>query len=471
MDGLLSGLGTSRIDLKDSETIRQQAQNWLTTLDTMRWAQLTQDQTAEHQRLAGELLLTLARTKLDATYSDPEQREAALAEAGKLLARAKPFLPGSTYAWNSLAEEIDTARGGEVTSAHERTSPVTALDFETLGDSKLCHGQLTTAINAYRHANDLSPGNYSTWLKLGNAYREQLSWEDAERSFSRCIQLRRDLPVGYLHRLVTRLELRDFDGAVRDADRFMELKPDNVAGYFNRALAYRGLRDHQQSERDLTRAIELAELSDFGAEPRFFLLRSELRHALNDREGADADHEHGLNLVPFDEANFLARGMAHLKDKNPKQALQDFRAALKLNRNSVSALKNIAYVLSDFLNDNRQAIKTLKMALQARPTDAELRGSLAVLEAREGNSDSARSAIHQALKTDQTAPTLIRAASVYSLTQNGKKDQDQAIEFLQRALATKPLWARYVQGDPDLKAIHANKQFQELIGAANRLLP
>lgn len=175
--------------------------------------------------------------------------------------------------------------------------------------------------------------------------------------------------------------------------------------------------------------------------------------------------------MPMDERNFLARGMAFLRRGNAVKALQDFREALKLNPNSVNAMKNVAHVLSDHLGRNDDAIDTLNVALRAKPKDADLLGGVAVLEARSGEVVSARTAIERALEIDQEVATLIRAASVYSLTRTNEEDRSKALDYVKQALSTEPKWARYLQHDPDLKGVSGDKRFQELIEAANKLLP
>lgn len=473
MQWLPASLGTARIDSRQRKETLDRAEHWLDAFSLKEQKRLTKDQRGELDRQTGELLLSLASFHVDRSLVGTGlNQEAHLRKAEDRRDRAASLLLHSDFAHAAIQRDINRLLNGTApTSAEVNDVPLSALDFETLAAIQRRKGQTREAVIALEQANTISPDDYSIWLQLGNAYAEQLSHAKAERCFSTCIALRKDVPAAYMHRLLVRQSLNDFEGAMRDANRFLEMRPNDVQGHFNRALLFRSLRQHREADGDLTKAIELAHETDDGPEPRFYLLRSKTRHTLGDRLGGNDDLQRGLELLPNDERNFLARGMAFLRHGDPEKALRDFRAASKRNPNSLNALKNIAYVFSDHLDRNEDAIETLNMALAAKPNDAEIRSSQAVLLARVGDASSARTAIQTALETDESIPILLRAASVYALTQDNANDATMAFEYLQRALAKKPDWARYLPNDPDLKAIHTHQRFQELIGAANKLLP
>ena len=473
VDWITSALGVPGLDAQRRELVFDRAERWLRIYlgGEKGFRSLSTNQRNQVRDRLGELRLTMADARVDEAYQevDESRRGLLLADALTLNSAATRHFARLPRAAAIQKQRILWESNGRHATQRPKIdpqhSPTTSLGYRLLGLEHFRRGEAERAKEAFHQANSLSPRDYSTWAHLGNTHAMLHEFSDAERCFSICIALAANVPFGYFQRGVTRLETGNFRGAKADFDQYLKLHPDSGAGLLNRALAFRGLGEHENAIRDLTTSIDQG-----NQEPRLFLLRGELCHTVGDRERGARDIEKGLELVPTDERNWLARGMKFLQRQDAKQALADFRNALRCNPNSIAAMKNVAHVLSDHLEMLDGAIDLLDRAILMKPEDAELLSSRAVLAARAGRVEAARKGIQQAVALNQDAPTLIRAGCVFSITKQSEQDARLALQWVRKAIAKDPQWATYIAEDPDLSAIRDDERFQETINAARTLL-
>ncbi|MFO0954123.1 MAG: protein kinase [Isosphaeraceae bacterium] len=258
---------------------------------------------------------------------------------------------------------------------------------------------------------DVDPAH---WLILGNWSGRLARPDDARHCYGVAIALDPKSPWAHYNRGLIALESGDPAGAVRDFDRVVTLRPDWPAAYMNRALARLARGDDLAAIADLDHCLSLKD-----PPARAYLVRAVAKERLGDLAGAGLDRAAGLKATPKDADGFVARGLARLP-ADPRGALADFDAALKLEPRDLSALQDRASVLSEALGRPEEAIRSLDAALESHPDSAATRSGRAVLMARLGRRDEAHRDALAAVETDDRALMLYQAACVFALTSRAR---------------------------------------------------
>ena len=261
-----------------------------------------------------------------------------------------------------------------------------------------------------------------------------------------------------------RLKLNRFQEAAEDCAQMIQLRPDAATGYLNRALAEISLGNLTAAENDLNLSIS------HNGPTRAYFLRSQVRQQLGNQSAAKSDYETGLRTIPQDVDSWVTRGMAYLQ-QNPQQALADFQRALELNPQSRDALQNSAHVLSEKLGKADDAIDLLDQLLSHYPGDNPARIGRAVLCARAGQDERARSDAEFVLANSPDAISRYQVACVFALTsQRVSADADAAIRHLSDAMRTEPHLYSMAEQDSDLNAVRNRTAFQRLLSACRSLM-
>ena len=215
-----------------------------------------------------------------------------------------------------------------------------------------------------------------------------------------------------------------------------------------------------EAEADLTRALEAG-----GPPVRVRLLRASVRERRGDKPGARADREEGLRLTPTDELGWVARGVERLA-ADPRGALADAEAALKLDPFSVSALQLKAHILGERLNKPDDALVVLNRAVELHPDHVPLRGGRGVELARRGKRDEALRDAREALLRDTRPANLYQVGCIYALTSKSHaEDKKEAFHLLWSALKT-GFGFDMIDTDADLDPLRKDPEFVKMVAAA-----
>ncbi len=306
----------------------------------------------------------------------------------------------------------------------------------------------------------IMPDNYMSLFMRGNTNLKVNDLRAATYDFTRCEALQPDSIYSYFSRGLCFLELEEFGNAASDFGRVLELKPNLREGLINRALAWQGQNELKLAMNDLDVALTVSP-NDI----RILLQRSKLKRLLGDEQGALADRRAAIDGVPYDDVGWTARAMERLR-ADPQEAHDDLLHALRINPTSYSALRNISYVLSEYLDRTEEAIERLDEILRIRPTDTEIIASRGVLHARLKNVDQAHEDATAALQQRTDARTLIHVACIYSLTSLVRTDDaDKAIELINRGMTIDPSWKSKIASDPDLEPLKKHQEYRDLLGS------
>ena len=308
------------------------------------------------------------------------------------------------------------------------------------------------------------PPDHTLWFCLGNCYLSTRSYARAEESYTAALSLRPDFVLGFEHRGIARMLARRlrrcparFQRGTRAESEFpvgpgescdcppgTGWNPGGTIATQRRIAARLALRCRpspdddslapqagiQQAIDDLTRALELG-----CTQTRIYFIRSQLRAQLGDVAGAEADFREGIRRQPSDELSWIARGVARL-DEEPREALTDFRQALKWNPRSITALQNIAHVLAERMGDLPSAVDTLDQLIAFDPANAAALASRGVLLARLGQREASHRDAVAALEASGEPLLCYQVACIYALTSATQpEDKDRAIQLIGQGIA------------------------------------
>jgi eukaryotic-like serine/threonine-protein kinase len=302
-------------------------------------------------------------------------------------------------------------------------------------------GQTERSLERYDIAERLLPGDARPAFQRGVIYGLGNKLEEAEKEYTKVIDLAPDHALAHRNRGFSRFRLGQSKEAEADRlDRFKE------------------------AEADLTRALEL------GAPAyQIHTYRARVRRGLGDEAGAGADERAVKATPPKLEADYVARGMARLND-DPKAALDDFKAAAEINPRSLAALVNQRYILAEKLNQQEAALAAATRLTELYPDHALGRADRAVLLARLGRRAEAHAEAEKARKLSKDPEVTYHTACAYALTSaTHPDDRARALALLDRAVKDGFKRVDKIKSDPDLGPIRDSKRFREIEQAADSL--
>jgi tetratricopeptide (TPR) repeat protein len=157
-------------------------------------------------------------------------------------------------------------------------------------------------------------------------------------------------------------------------------------------------------------------------------------------------------------------------EADPRKALADFQAAVRLNPRSLPGLYNQALIYADRLGQPRESIRVLDEAVRQHPHRVEPLASRAVLRARLGQRKDAHAdgAAARSLAPDSVA-VLYQTACIHSLTSRDHPDDaEEAFRLLVRALR-QGFGHDTLEKDRDLEPLRGDPRFKRLVRAVREL--
>ncbi|MCA9262056.1 MAG: tetratricopeptide repeat protein, partial [Planctomycetales bacterium] len=316
------------------------------------------------------------------------------------------------------------------------------------------------ALPLYREVQADNPQDPAIWMRLADAYVAAGQHARAEAQLEMARSLADDSYVASFELGRLHLAMRDFDAALGDFDRAIELQPEMPEAVLNRALALQGLQQYADAEREYTRALKMG-----ATQTRVFFLRSQVRNALGDRDGALEDRQTGLRREPIDELSWVARGIAQLGD-DPEAALHDFEQALQCNPWSVDAHRNRMHVLADRLGRSLDAIASLDVLLAMNPRDPAALGGRAVAYARTGEREKSLADVEQLLGVSNAPQAMFQAAcAIVLVAPQDPQHLLRAEELLRSAIQRDERFLNLLRTDPDLEGFRQSDRYDRLLAA------
>jgi tetratricopeptide (TPR) repeat protein len=153
----------------------------------------------------------------------------------------------------------------------------------------------------------------------------------AVADFGRALRLNSNLAAAYFERALVHHARGGFDSAVADYDRALAIDPTLESAAYRRALALTA-----RIEDFATLLVQANSRIEADPEnPANWNNRCWIRAVEGvELDAALADCNRSITLAPTDPNTFDSRGLVYLKLNNPRAALADYEAAVRLNENA-----------------------------------------------------------------------------------------------------------------------------------------
>ncbi|MET0514361.1 MAG: tetratricopeptide repeat protein [Nitrospiraceae bacterium] len=224
--------------------------------------------------------------------------------------------------------EADT----EIVTPFDKTQRMTdsvteAVRHNDLGVAFVFKGEVSQAIDEFKHALRLQPNYFAAHLNLANTLLDIRQYEEAIAEFRESLRLRPDDPKAHNDLGVCLKTQGNLEGAIAEFKTVLRLRPDDIHAHNNLGVALKAKGDLEGAMAEYRTAIDL-QPSDVNAHYNLGLALMEAR----DMEGAVAEFRTALHLRPNDGGiRFnLGTALAHLGKR--MEAAQEFRHYLRLER-------------------------------------------------------------------------------------------------------------------------------------------
>jgi len=173
------------------------------------------------------------------------------------------------------------------------------------------------------------------YLERGAVYCLADVHSPAIADYDRAIRLRPDSAGAYANRAISKLALRDVEGALKDCGKAIELNPRLAMAYTARGMALRvGGRDLGEQEKAFTRALGLVPLL-----PDAHAYRGAVRFDLRKLRGSIEDENLAIELRPACVEAYKMRGVASLTVGDLTGAVRDLSRVIEMRPSDKDAYR------------------------------------------------------------------------------------------------------------------------------------
>ncbi len=424
---------------------------------------LPKDQQTALRREFGELMLLLARCEVLRSSTGDAAAVRAGAEWNRSAEAMFPQDQRPQWLSRQRAEFLALAPGIASPLVNEKNS---AIDLYHDGLEDAIRGRYAEALAKLLPFSHRHHDHFMAWFVRGVCHEGVGQKAEAAAAFTVCAAINPQMPWPYFNRGLVELQQHRYEAAQEDFTEALRLSPNWTSAIINCAIARQGLRDWTGAEADLSEAMSQA-----NAPTRLHFLRSVVRRSAGNTKGADEDAAEGFRQTPTDAVSWVTRGVWRM-EANPKEALADFDAALKLNPRSRDALQNKAVVLADMLNRPAEAAAVMDRLLEMYPAYTEATAGRGVYLARWGDGKGARRDAATCLRDEPTAYRYYQMASLYAQLARHEADgqaRAEAFRLLAHALQNGFNDFALIEKDSDLDPIRNSDAFRSLIAHARAL--
>jgi tetratricopeptide (TPR) repeat protein len=305
-----------------------------------------------------------------------------------------------------------------------KLAPNDAKPLRERGAAYLAAEQAAEALADFDAALKLDAEHADTYEARGMALGLLRRYDEARESFGRAGELAPESAVPWLQRARISALAGDFDQAVADANHALEIKPDEINGLVLKAQSLALSGKAEEAIPDANRALQLNPESDDVVRVWTMVIEKagQTKTAIKElRQQVEANpddavawlqlgllyaagHESlqaidafsaALKLDPRRDFVYQVRADTYLGRGMQKEAIADYRAALKLDATNSGVLNNLAWVLAtspdESLRDGERAIVLATKACELTGhRQAHILSTLAAAFAETGDFKSAR---------------------------------------------------------------------------------
>ncbi|MFL5339341.1 MAG: tetratricopeptide repeat protein, partial [Gemmataceae bacterium] len=378
---------------------------------------------------------------LEAAFRDMWRRRC----TGLVVSPAATIPPPSST--NGMATPVTTTTGGALGKAEQlfaerRLGPAEQVcrqmlsaapnnpdGWRVLGDACKAQGKTDDAINAYRRALELQPGQARVHHSLGILFSGQKNPAAAEEQFRRAIALQPDHARGFNNLGHVLSELGRLPEAVTSYEQAERLGFRDGGMYLSWGLALIRQRQSPAAEAVFRRGI-LANPNDATAH---FYLANTLTE-LNRPNDALDEYKKAEQLGKTDAAVYDGIAQTNARLGLYREALAPAAEAVRRKPDDPDLLKRLGHMLNKLAKFDESVNAYLK-AIALRPDDADAHWRLAMVHTRQGFLDKAVERSKEAVRLQPDNPA-IHSGLASAYIQNG--DIDDALATLRHAIRLNP---------------------------------
>ncbi len=191
---------------------------------------------------------------------------------------------------------------------------------------KMRAGNFEEALEAFAEAEKGLPNDGILQYDIGVSLDQLGQYEEAEMSYSKCIELNPEYERAYNNRAVIYARLKRFEEAIADCSKAIELNASDPLPYRNRGLSLFDMERHKEAIEDFNVSLRLA-----GDAPETLLSRARAYIAIHQHELAMEDLDKVLKMDDQNADAYYLIGMALRHMNRTNDAELSFAQAVKLD--------------------------------------------------------------------------------------------------------------------------------------------
>ena len=229
-----------------------------------------------------------------------------------------------------LKKEFIVAKGGakqETTQAYNQNiNNLSAIEWYERGFGLVTSGNYNDAEKAFSKAIELNPLYATAYVNRGNVFYVLGNPQQAIDDFNKAIDLNPRLAEAYNNRGVAYGDkFGNYQQEIQDTNKAIELNPQYAGAYYNRGLTFGKLGNYQQAIQDTNKAIAL--------NPQFaeaYHKRGLLYGMLGNYQQEIKDYNKAIELNPQLAEAYNSRGRVYGEFGNYQQSIEDYKIAARL---------------------------------------------------------------------------------------------------------------------------------------------
>lgn len=225
-------------------------------------------------------------------------------------------------------------------------------------------GDITMAIINYTKAIKMNPTDHDAYFQRAEMYEQRGEKLLALEDYSNCKKLMPTRTDAIMKHGLHYFNNQNWTNAINDFTELIRVEPLNATGRLYRGLAYAKNSHWSKAVEDLSAAIHLDPDNWHAFYNRACILRkAHPKRALQDFSVSLLINDSEENIM-----SYLHRGILYNSQGRPEDAIPDFEAVLKLNKDIACAHVNLGLIyMTKHLNYHR-AIKKFTSAIKVDPT-------------------------------------------------------------------------------------------------------
>jgi len=301
--------------------------------------------------------------------------------------------------------------------------PNNAKTMELLAQSQLASGDKDNAIVSWTKLTTLAPGSATAHFQLAKLQASRKDLNAAKSSLAKAVAIRPDYYEA-LHALaMLEMGAKKPEEAMKIARDAKSRAPRSPAGLILEGDIYMLQQKFKESAQAYEKAVALA---DNG--PVQIKLHQALRRTGQIKE-ADGRLLEWLKTHPGDIGARYYLGEVYMQDRNFNQAIELFKAVIRLAPQHALALNNLAWLYDQ--QGNSLALQTAEQAYKLSPASSAVQDTLGWILFKEGQITRSLGLLRQA---DSSRDSTIRFHYAAALVKSG--DKEQARRLLKQLLAS-----------------------------------